>query len=81
MAAPNSAQDFIRDLGQLLRERALDAKLDRDAAVDSADEDLKLGRLMAFYEVLSLIEEQADAFGLDRADVGLRAFSADRDLL
>lgn len=81
MTPSTSAQGFLRDLGHLLRERAIDAKLERARAVDSDDEDMKLGRLMAYYEVLSLIEEQAAAFGLDDAVVGLEGFDAGRDLL
>lgn len=36
---------------------------------------------MAYYEVLSLMQQQATAFGLAVSDVGLDVFNADRDLL
>lgn len=77
----DTLRNYVRDLGVLLRQRALDAKLDRDASVDCDDEDLKLGRLMAFYEVLSLMVEQAAAFGVDPEAIGLDGFDPEAELL
>jgi hypothetical protein len=39
------------------------------------------GRAMAYYEVVSLMHQQATAFGLPFADVGLQGINPDRDLL
>lgn len=72
---------FARDLGMLLRERARDARLDQQSSVGGEDEDFSRGRLLAFYEVMSLMREQAEAFGMDLEAVGLEGFDPERDLL
>jgi hypothetical protein len=80
MSVDNLA-DYLRDLGFLLREKAADAKFQREATAGGEDEDLKLGRLMAYHEVLSLIRDQAVAFGIELKTVGLEDFDPERDLL
>ena len=67
---------YLQDLGHFIREYGLQAKKD----AESADEFDK-GRAMAYYEVLSLMQQQADAFGLPLAELGLGDFDADRDML
>jgi hypothetical protein len=44
-------------------------------------QDFDKGYHMAFYEVLSLLAQQIDAFGIEREDVGLVDFEPERDLL
>lgn len=39
------------------------------------------GRHYALYEVVSLLAQQADAFGVDRASIGLAGVDPERDLL
>jgi hypothetical protein len=39
------------------------------------------GKHFAFYEVLSLIEQQAVAFGYEKEDVGMKDLDLDRDIL
>ena len=71
MSDERSARLYLRDLGQLVKEMARDAKLDRDRSAGGADQDLHLGRLMALQDVVSLMQEQATAFGIDWADLSL----------
>ena len=77
----DSERYFLHDLGQLLRERALQAKAERDESLDTAGYDLKLGQLMAFHEVLSLMVAQAEAFGLSASVLALDNFEPDQELL
>jgi hypothetical protein len=72
------AAGFLRDLGSLVAERAAEAKLERDA---SPDDGFASGRLMAFHEVVSLMQQQADAFGMTHEEVGLSGISPERDLI
>lgn len=74
----SSAERFIRDLGALAKEAALKAVRD-SRALDS--DQFEAGRAMAWYEVTSLIQQQAAAFGLSLSEVGLDGFDAERDLL
>lgn len=81
MTTPNRYQLFLRDLGSLLHEQALDAKLEKEAAQDGDKGDYALGRLMGYYEVLSLIVSQATAFGIDLAELSISGCDPERDLL
>ena len=75
-----SADLYIRDLGVLLKEKALDAKEEsRTAAADQRA--FALGRLMAFHEVISLMQQQAQAFGLPLEAVGLDDIRPEKDLV
>lgn len=71
---------YLQDLGRLLRDVALRTKKEADSA-SGADREFALGRLMAMHEVISLMQQQADAFGLAIADVGLDGINPERDLL
>lgn len=71
---------FLQDLGVLLKEMALQAK--NEAAMASENQrDLALGRLMAMHEVISLMQQQANAFGLDPKDMGLDGLTPEQDLV
>lgn len=81
MPEPDECWAYLQDLGGLIAEKALDAKLDRDAAANTSEWDYKLGRLMGYYEVVSLMVSQAESFGIDRTLVGLTDVDPDAQLL
>lgn len=73
------AWNYLRDLGNLLKAQALAAKEERDAA--SVDErGYAVGRLMAYHEVVSLMQQHAMAFGMDLDALALDDISPERDL-
>jgi hypothetical protein len=74
-------EHYLRDLGALIKEEALAAKRSKDAASGSDAYGYELGRLAAWHEVVSLMQQQAVAFGLETADVSLDDISPERDLL
>jgi hypothetical protein len=74
-------RNYLFDLGFLLRERALEAKQSFGAAKGTADEAFQSGRLMAYYEVLSLLVGQARSFELPVEDLHLCGLVPNRDLL
>jgi hypothetical protein len=71
---------YILDLGCHVREAGIGTRAEMDAA---SDDDLRFqqGRRMAYYEVLSLMQQQAIVFDLPLRDLSLETFDADRDLL
>ena len=69
-------QNYLRDLGSELRERAVAAHA---TAVESPTEFAR-GRLLAYNEMLSLMQQQAHAFEIPLADLALDGFDPDRDL-
>jgi hypothetical protein len=71
---------YLLDLGRYVREAGIDARADMESASDD-DRQFQQGRRMAYYEVLSLMQQQATAFDLPPRDLSLDGFDADRDLL
>jgi hypothetical protein len=74
----SAVENFIVDLGALVKEGALKAVATSRAA---GSDQFEAGRAMAWYEVASLIQQQAGAFGLSLSQVGLSGFDAERDVL
>lgn len=68
---------MLVDVSRELLEKARTAKV--AARRSSADYDT--GRHFALYEVISLLVQQADAFGIDRGAIGLGGVDPERDLL
>lgn len=73
----SAADHYLRDLGYLIRERALKAKEE----ARSEPGDFARGQLMAFYEVVSLMQAQADAFEIPFEQLSLDGVDPDRDLI
>ncbi len=73
--------NYVYDLGVLLKEKAIDAKADKDKALDTDEFDYKLGYLMAFHEVISVLKQQADVFDIDQVEVGLNDIEPESELL
>jgi hypothetical protein len=78
MSSPSD--NYLRDLGQLIKERARDAKGEKEAATGTDRYDYELGRLMALHEVVSLMQQQAEAFGLELSALALEDISPEEDL-
>lgn len=71
----DDAQHYLRDLGSLVLEAA------RKSKGNAADDPFERGRLHAYFEVVSLMQQQAVAFGIPLASVGLNGVDPERDLL
>ena len=77
----STAEHYLRDLGLLLKERALEAKRDFHGAEVGCGKEFKGGRYMAYYEVISLILSQAEAFGISARALAIEDLDPERDLL
>ncbi len=73
--------NYLRDLGSLLRDMALEAKRHYEAGRGSDADQFLLGRLGALHEVLSLMQQQSTAFGIPQSAVSLEGFDPDNELL
>lgn len=72
---------YLEDLGYLLREQALEAKARRDAAQDKDDRLFHSGILLAYYAVISLMQQHAAGFDIPLEELRLDGLDPDRDLL
>jgi hypothetical protein len=73
----NPVQLMMLDVSRELIDKARATKA--EAARSGSDYDK--GRHFALYEVISLLAQQADAFGVDRKTIGLADVDPERDLL
>ena len=71
---------YLRDLGELLKEEAVMARSELQEA-PSDDKPYARGQLMALYRVISLMQQQAKAFGIELNEIALQDIDPDRDLL
>jgi hypothetical protein len=72
---------FSRDCSSLLKEMARDAKQRAVSCAGTVDESFRYGELMAFHAVISLLQQQARAFGIPLATLDLSDIDPERDLL
>jgi len=73
---------YLRDLGNLLKERALEAKqISEKEERGTEGYHLESGRLMAYYEVISLMQQQAQGFQIPLEELDLHDIEPDRDLV
>ena len=70
-------ENYLRDLGTLIKEYALEAKTRKM----ENDSDFAAGYMAGFHRVVSLMQQQADAFDIPRNALGLDEIDADRDLV
>jgi hypothetical protein len=72
---------YLGDLGFLLKEYALEAKVERDQHRGSEDESYYTGVLMAFHRIISLMQQQAIAFDIPLEDLRLDDIDPDQTLV
>jgi len=68
---------FTHDLVDLIIEKSRQAK----EARDESNGDFEIGQLMAFHDVVTLIQQQAEVFGIPPEAIGLSGVNPDIDLL
>jgi hypothetical protein len=71
MRPDQTAQNYLLDLGQLLTEYSVEAKKRWLAAKGSEGEAFESGYLMGLHRVITLMQQQAESFGLEPSEVGL----------
>ena len=72
---------YLLDLGLLLKEDALEAKAQLEHYRGTKDEAYFAGGLLTYYRIISLMQQQAGAFGIPLEDLHLADIRPDRDLL
>jgi hypothetical protein len=73
-------KNYLHDLGTLVKEHAREAKEQKTSSKGKSSQDYKSGYLMAWYEVVSLMQQQAEAFGIPFESLDLHDINPDKDL-
>lgn len=73
----NAYQLYLRDLGYLIRELAVESK----QAATEKQSDFSIGYMAGFHRVVSLMQQQANAFEIPLADLALDGFDPDNELV
>jgi hypothetical protein len=75
-------RNYLRDLGYILRENAIKAKEDFHAAKDPEDRAFRQGFRMAYYDVVTIMQQQQIAFyEVSDSDLAFEDFDPERDVL
>lgn len=73
---------YLFDLGDDIKRRAFEAKAERDGSRRGSEEySLHMGRLLAFNEVISIMQQNASGLGISLDDLRLHDVDPDRDLV
>lgn len=71
---------YIKYVSDLLKNNAKKAKSEADNPKEG-DADYNTGYLMAYYEVITTMKNQASLFDLEQEDISLSDIDPDRDLV
>lgn len=70
-------QNYLQDLGGLVKELALEAKQHSR----EKGSDFSAGYMTGFHRIVSLMQQQAEAFNIPLEEIGLDSIDADEDLI
>lgn len=70
-------QNYLRDLGVLIRELALEAK----KQATEKESDFSIGYMSGFHRIVSLMQQQAEAFNISSEEIGLNGLDADEEFV
>ena len=76
----NKYAQYLRDLGALVKEYALEAKEDFNNSKGTDSEDYKSGYLMGYHRLITLMHQQAEAFDIPLKEINLQDID-ENDLL
>jgi hypothetical protein len=74
-------KNYLFDLGGLVKEYALAAVKEREQHKAQPEQEFYDGYVLGFHRIVSLMQQQAVAFGLNLKDVQLDGIDPDRDLV
>ena len=71
-------KNYLHDLGILIKEMALEAKVD---TTQKQTEEFAIGYMSGFCRVISLMQQQAEAFDIPLEEIGLDGIDSYIDLV
>lgn len=76
-----SLRNYIQEISCLLKDYAKQAKIDADRPKEGDSADFNDGFLMAYYQVIATMKNQAPFFGLTQEELNLSDIEPERDLV
>ena len=70
-------KNYVHDLGFLIKEMALEAK----QTAKQTDSDFAIGYMAGFHRVVSLMQQQAEGFGIPLDELALDGIDPDTELV
>ena len=74
-------KNYVHDLGLLLKELGEEALENYNSSMGTDEESYKLGYLMGFHRVLTLMQQNAEGFNIEKGELGMSGFDPDSDLI
>ena len=81
MSEHEQLKNYLHDLGQLVKEYAMAAVAEREKHRGQPAQEFYEGYVLGFHRVVSLMQQQAMAFGIDLKALKLDGIEPDRDLV
>jgi len=77
----NIYKNYLMDLCLIIKENAIKAKKESELLRQGNNKEYSLGYLMAYHEIVSLIQQQANAFGIELIEIKMKDINPEKDLL
>ncbi len=74
-------KNYLLDLGQLVKECALEAMAEREKHRGQPAQEFYDGYVLGFHRIVSLMQQEALAFGIELKALRLDGIEPDRDLV
>jgi hypothetical protein len=74
-------KNYLRDLGQFVTAHALEAVAEREKHRGQPAQEFYDGYVLSFHRIVSLMQQQALAFGIDLKELKLDGIQSDRDFV
>jgi hypothetical protein len=81
MSGREQLQNYLLDLGQLVKEYAMAAVAEREKHRGQPAQEFYDGYVLGFHRIVSLMQQQALAFGIDLKALELDGIDPDCDLV
>lgn len=72
---------YLSDSVTMLKEQAIQAKIDADCPKNDESSDFNSGFLMAYHQMIAIMKNQAPFFDLKQEDLGLADIEPEHDLV
>ena len=73
-------KQYLQHLGPFLKEYCFNAKSELTEHWEDKDKDYHQGMVLAWHRVISLMQQEAKAFGIPLEDIGLEGIDPDNEL-